>query len=303
MFSNLKIGVRLIVGFMLVAAISAVVGFIGISNTGQMNTMADQMYARELLGLSYVKEANINLIYIGRARGNFLLATTDEERGKHKDSMTKASASVKEYMEKARPLFITEKGKQIFASFSAGWESYQQELARAMTLAAATKLQERDPALSEALASARVKADALDNMLTDLTKLKEEMAKQASVETTALYESSRTMMIGIICGGVLIGVALGFFISRGVTRPLNVAVDAANRLAEGDLTVRIDASGKDETAQLLLAMQNMVEKLSRVVSDVNSGAEALAGASEEVSATAQSLSQASSEQAAGVEET
>ena len=303
MFSNFKIGVRLIAGFMLVAAISAVVGFIGISNTGQINTMADQMYDRELLGLSHVKEANINLIYIGRARGNFLLATTEEERARHKESIATSSAHVKEFMEKARPLFVTEKGKQIFASFNAGWEGYQQDMARAMTLASAAKLQERDPALVEALAQVRDKANALDTMLTDLTRMKEDMAKQASVETTTLYESSRTMMIGIISAGVLVGVALGFFISRGVTRPLNVAVDAANCLAEGDLTVRIDASGKDETAQLLMAMQNMVEKLSRVVTDVNSGAEALAGASEEVSATAQSLSQASSEQAAGVEET
>ena len=47
----------------------------------------------------------------------------------------------------------------------------------------------------------------------------------------------------------------------------------------------------------------MVAKLSHVISEVRSSAEALSGASEEVSATAQSLSQASSEQAASVEET
>ena len=303
MFSNFKIGVRLIAGFLLVASISLVVGLIGISNASKINTMADNMYARELMGLSYIKEANINLIYIGRARGNFLLANTQDEREAHQAAMTKYSAATKEYVEKARPLFFTEKGKNILASFDSIWTDYQRDMQKALTLASAKKLQEKDDDLQAALNASRLQADKLDNMLTELTKLKEGNAKDASDETTRLYESSRTLMIGIIAGGVLIGVALGFFISRSVTKPLGKAVDAANRLAQGDLTVSIDATGKDETAQLLQAMQNMVQKLSQVVAEVNSGAEALAGASEEVSATAQSLSQASSEQAAGVEET
>src|SRR5882757_9663262 len=107
MFNNLKIGVRLIGGFVLVASISAVVGFIGINNASQMHDKADAMYNSELMGLSYIKEANINLIYIGRARSNFLLATTQAEREKHLASIAKSSAAMKDYIEKARPLFIT----------------------------------------------------------------------------------------------------------------------------------------------------------------------------------------------------
>jgi methyl-accepting chemotaxis protein len=303
MFSNFKIGVRLIVGFMLVAAISAVVGYIGISNTSQINTMADRLYDRELLGLSYVKEANINLIYIGRARSNYLLASTPEERDRHAANISASSARVKDYLEKARPLFITERAQELFKSFNSVWEEYQHDLQRAMAIAATKKLYERDEALMQSLEAVRVKADALDSTLTELTKLKEELAKQASQDSTEVYLQGRTTMIAAIVGGVLLGVGLGFFISRSVTRPLGKAVEVANRLAEGDLTVRVEATGKDETAQLLQSMSHMIGRLTQVVTDVTSSAEALAGASEEVSATAQSLSQASSEQAAGVEET
>ncbi|MBC7701482.1 methyl-accepting chemotaxis protein [Aquabacterium sp.] len=303
MFKNFSIGVRLIAGFLFVAAISLVVGSISISNASKINVMADNMYARELMGLSYIKEANINLIYIGRARGNFLLAHAQEEREKHQAAIAKYSAATKDFVEKAKPLFFSEKGKSLLASFDLTWTDYQRDLQKALTLASAKKLQERDEDLQAAVNPARSQADKLDTMLSELTALKEGNAKDAADETARLYESSRALMIGVIAGGVLIGIALGFFISRSVTKPLAKAVDAANRLAEGDLTLNIDATGKDETAQLLQAMKNMVQKLSQVVSEVNSSAEALAGASEEVSATAQSLSQASSEQAAGVEET
>lgn len=303
MFNNMKIGVKLIGGFVLVASISAIVGFVGIKNASQMNDMAEELYSRELMGLSLVKEANVNLISIGRARGNYLLATTQEERDKHLASIAKSVAAMNDGIEKAQPLFSTERSKELFGSFKGLSAEYQQEMKQTLALAATRKLQERDEVLAQALTSVRDKANKLDSMLDELTVRKEARAKKASEDTAALYRESRTTMLGLIGGGVLLGIAFGFLISRSVTRPLGQAVDAANRLAEGDLTIQVDSKSRDETGQLLQAMQHMVNKLSQVVTEVNGGAEALASASEQVSATAQSLSQASSEQAAGVEET
>jgi len=74
-------------------------------------------------------------------------------------------------------------------------------------------------------------------------------------------------------------------------------------LAEGDLTRRIDKDYQGAFARLKDYSNSTMDKLGRVVGEVNGSAQSLASASEEVSATAQSLSQAASEQAAGVEET
>jgi methyl-accepting chemotaxis protein len=74
-------------------------------------------------------------------------------------------------------------------------------------------------------------------------------------------------------------------------------------LSEGDLTKRIDKEYQGAFAKLKDYSNNTMDKLDRVVGEVNGSAQSLASASEEVSATAQSLSQAASEQAAGVEET
>ena len=303
MFSNFKIGVRLVAGFLLVASISAVVGGIALWNTSQINDLAGNMYERELMGLSYVKEANVQLVSIGRARSNFLLATTKDEREKHAEGIRKYSAVVKDQLAKARPLFVSDRARELFNSFDAQWESYQREMQNVMTLAAAQKLQTRDEALSAGMAAVREKANQLDAVLDELTQQKQARAAAANDEADRLYASSRVMLLSLIAAGVLLGVVLGWLISRSVSRPIGNAVDVANRIAQGDLTVQIDVRSKDETGQLLAAMQQMVARLSQVVAEVNGGAQALAGASEEVSATAQSLSQAASEQAAGVEET
>ncbi|KQV91271.1 histidine kinase [Massilia sp. Root351] len=80
------------------------------------------------------------------------------------------------------------------------------------------------------------------------------------------------------------------------------AARIVSEVARGDLTVQVKLRPGDQ-ASLLYAMKTMVDKLAAVLTEVSSGAQALASASEEISATAQSLSQAASEQAAGVEET
>jgi methyl-accepting chemotaxis protein len=84
---------------------------------------------------------------------------------------------------------------------------------------------------------------------------------------------------------------------------IDEVVRVMGAVAQGDLTQTITQPYEGSFGDMKDYVNATVAKLSQVVTEVNSGAEALAGASEEVSATAQSLSQAASEQAAGVEET
>ncbi len=65
----------------------------------------------------------------------------------------------------------------------------------------------------------------------------------------------------------------------------------------------INVTQNDETGKLQVAMRQMVEKLTRVISEVRAASTALASASEQMSATSQALAQGTSEQAASIEET
>jgi methyl-accepting chemotaxis protein len=270
-FTNMKIGVRLIAGFVLVAAISAIVGLIGISNASRINDMADDMYAKELQGLSYIKEANIDLIYQARAIRNYLLAQSlpSMDPAPYLEALTKARELTRVNLDKARPLFYTEAGKQKFAEMEANYKAYQEAQDKIIGMAKqeqASGLRQQERKSAEyALKDVRVIVDKVDDAMTDLSKLKESNAKDAADQTTVLYTTSRTFMIGAIVAGVLLGIVLGYLISRSVTRPLDVAVRAANRLAAGDLAIDIDVKSTDETGQLLQSVKDMVAKLSQVI--------------------------------------
>jgi methyl-accepting chemotaxis protein len=271
MFKNMKIGARLIGGFVLVAAISAVVGAIGISNTSRINDMADRMYEKELQGVSTIKEANIDLIYQSRAIRNYLLAQTmpSTDAAPYLDSLAKARELMRANLDKAKPMFYTEAGKQKFAALETNYKAYVDAIDTAIAMAkkeqAAGLHQQERKSAEYVMKDARVIVDRVDDAMTDLSKLKEDNAKAAAEETAVLYGSSRNLMVGAIAIGLLVGIALGFVISRSVTRPLRTAVIAANSLADGDLSIRIDATSTDETGLLLRAMKDMIARLSQVI--------------------------------------
>ncbi len=104
-------------------------------------------------------------------------------------------------------------------------------------------------------------------------------------------------LLAIAAAGILV-----FFIARSITRPLKDAVDVARKIAEGNLAVDIPAVTRDETGQLLVAMDEMTGRLSEIMRQVVSGADAIASAANQVSSASQQLSQGTNEQAASVQE-
>lgn len=110
------------------------------------------------------------------------------------------------------------------------------------------------------------------------------------------------IMIGFV--SILVVAAILMICMRAwVLKPVSIARDAAQRLAAGDLSVRIEASGRDEVSELLMAMRDMSVKLMGIIEGIRRSAQELVQSSEQIADTAQNLSQAASEQAATVEQT
>src|SRR3546814_979256 len=87
------------------------------------------------------------------------------------------------------------------------------------------------------------------------------------------------------------------WITRGVTRPLGMAVALARRVADGDLSSRIEAKGSDETAHLLRALAAMNQSLTELVTRVRDSANSIVEASGEVADGGEQLSQRARTQA------
>ena len=303
MFSQFKVGTRLIAAFLAVSLMGAMVGAIGIRNMGVINDKATILYQRELMGISYIKEANINLIYIGRAISNLLLASTPEERARFSDRITTAMREMHRNTDLARPLFVSEQGKAMFAKFDAELKAYDALVPDMLKRAEAEALQDDSATVKYFFGTFRNRANAVDDMITELSRLKEQNAKAADDETNQIYANSRNFMILLVIGALGAGVALGMMAARSITRPLEQAVALAAKVAEGDLSSDISVHSRDEIGRLLQALSHMNASLSRIVSDVRAGTQTIATASSQIASGSLDLSSRTEEQASSLEET
>ncbi|WP_419785075.1 methyl-accepting chemotaxis protein [Pseudodesulfovibrio sp.] len=89
---------------------------------------------------------------------------------------------------------------------------------------------------------------------------------------------------------------------RGMVRPLQEAVEISNRMAKGDLSMKVAVYSNDEIGQMSQAMSHMLDALRDVVGEVREASTQVAAGSEELSASAIELSQGASDQASSVEE-
>ena len=113
---------------------------------------------------------------------------------------------------------------------------------------------------------------------------------------------NRYIVIGLVALAIFAAI-LHTVMKHTVTRPLVRARDAAVRIAEGDLTVRIPVDRGDEIGLLAEAMNNISGSLSTVVGQVRSGAEQIANASGEISTGNLDLCSRTEQQAANLAST
>jgi methyl-accepting chemotaxis protein len=118
-------------------------------------------------------------------------------------------------------------------------------------------------------------------------------------------QTSTVRVLGFAFLGADLGVAivLCLWLAAEVTRPVHDAVQAARRIAEGDLRVRADARAGGEPGLLSRTMQEMAEKLVGMISSVRMGTELIASASSDIATTSMDLSARTEQQAASLEET
>ncbi|WP_261843047.1 methyl-accepting chemotaxis protein [Aliamphritea ceti] len=112
--------------------------------------------------------------------------------------------------------------------------------------------------------------DEINRSLADLLLAVNAMTETAVADASQTKDDALQGMLVISLISVLIGLLLGTRLSRAITKPLSEAVLVADKLAEGDLTVRLKVSARDETGQLLQAMNKMTDHLLEMINAIAS---------------------------------
>jgi methyl-accepting chemotaxis protein len=150
-------------------------------------------------------------------------------------------------------------------------------------------------------------AKTYEGMLQRILDHQRKEIDAAAVRIEDVARESRNLLLLLVVLVVGFGVAFAWWLTSGITRPINEAVALAESVAEGDLVDHNPRSvgeyAKDEPGQLLHALNRMSSSLVRIVGDVRSGTDTITTASSEIAAGNLDLSSRTEQQASSLEET
>jgi methyl-accepting chemotaxis protein len=149
--------------------------------------------------------------------------------------------------------------------------------------------------------AAPVRAE-IAHLLEEIVHRNEEVLETAVNQATGLYEQSRTLLIGLLIGSIIIAAVAASWIVMSISRALSGAVNLAEEVSAGNLSATAVVRGDDEVGDLVKSLNAMTKKLREVVGEVTAATRNVASGSQEMSATAEQLSQGATEQASSTEE-
>jgi methyl-accepting chemotaxis protein len=300
MLNKFNIGTRLAIGFGVVifAAVAAFVVAVMQGRQGQADIRESAMVTQNRIDIVYaMKAAQLRLVSAIRNAG---LQTEGGMLNVEVETYKKALQSLKDSEKSFAALPLDTAERELLDKASALRQQAEPVADEAVQLTMAFAGEEAAKVLTGRFSPLQVRWAA---ELDSLAELQSKNAA-ASAEAIAAKNDKRVMFLGALLLLVALGGALfAVVLTRSVTRPLKTAAALAERVAQGDLSVRIDASGNDEAAQLLRALQSMTVQLSNMVQEVNESCRAIRDSSSEISSGNLDLSNRTESTAASLEET
>ncbi|WLT30323.1 methyl-accepting chemotaxis protein [Geothrix sp. PMB-07] len=294
---NFKMGPKLIGSYLVLAALAALVGTVGIKQIRVIDAADTKLYEKMTVPLGEMGDM-MQLFQRQRVNLRDAIMTGDVER--YGGRIKELEGQLNKIEESFQKTLLTDKGKTAFRIYKDANSKYDEVTARCLTLVQAGKSREAEALMrGEGAKDQAAVIEALDN----IQNMKLELAKATSDGNTAIANGAVNLMLAIMGLSVALGVVTGIIMTRGITRPLNQFGEVLHAVAEGDLSIHSDLSSKDELGVMSEQLNATITQLKEAMLQVQESALAISTASGEISMGNTDLSRRTEEQAASLEET
>jgi methyl-accepting chemotaxis protein len=301
-FSNTSIRFKVGLGFAVLVAIVVALGLTALLQLRAVNASTELIATNNLVSVQLAARMRDGLGTLRRAEARHVMSLTEKDMdaqevrmATERDQLAGLEARPVELFNAPEEVAVIAAYKKHRSDWYAEWEKIRPVSRRGSAAA------EEAQALYSG-ASLKAFNLALKD-LQQLADINSRESEEAWEQAQGTYATARALVTGGIGVTVLLALVLAWYIARSIAAPIGQAVQSAQRMASGDMTVALRAHGSSETAQLLNALDDMRQALSRVVQAVRSGAETVAGASAEIAQGNHDLSNRTEQQAGALEET
>lgn len=125
-------------------------------------------------------------------------------------------------------------------------------------------------------------SEQINSVMDQLVSINTEQTRTINQTAAQQYSNAVTLVVSLLLFATVLTLGCALLLTRSIVKPIDDALQAAERIAEGDLTRNIHIEGHDEAARLLRAMAKMQDKLRDTLQLIAGSATQLASAAEEL---------------------
>ncbi|WP_321476873.1 MCP four helix bundle domain-containing protein [uncultured Paludibaculum sp.] len=249
-----KVGTKLLVSFVLVAAIAGVIGWLGYSGLNDLEGRTRTMYADRVVSIRDLGYANASFL-LTRTQVWQMLGTSDRaQRREHMNAIEEEAKKFEAYIDTYSKTGFVQAETENLPLLRSAYKDYVKQRKQIMDFAMNGQDKQAWAVIyGEALPTQK----EVRRVLSKLIDINVQVAEQEYNAAQAGAAAATTKIVIGVCVGMLIAIGFGFFLTRIIAQPLKTMQAAAERLALGDVDVKIELDSKDELGALARAFRAM----------------------------------------------
>lgn len=293
---TMNIAPRAFLGFALIGTLMLVLGVFALMQMSKIRAAGDQVAQNSVPSIQSLNGLTVAGIRMRVLSYRLLTNREADVQDKTVELFATRNKQISDAQAVYEKLISSQEERSAYAEFVQLLAESRQIESRLVGLSRAGNVSEMAKLLNTESAS---NSDKMNTVLAKLADLNTQQLKATNVDAADQYASAFNLVVGLLIVATILTMLFAWLLTKSITQPIAAALEAAETIAEGNLTRPIKVDGTDEAGRLLAAMQKMQEKLRDTLTRISGSATQLASAAEELNAvtdeSARGLSQQNNE--------
>ena len=283
---NIKVRIKLLVSFLLVALLVILVGGIGTYSLKKVSESSKNMYDNEVQSVYALKDMKIYLNQIRADILHLVYERNEAEKESTKRDIEIAKSENDKKINQYEKYSENSVDKEIWPIYKKQLVKYREAREKIIKLVDDNNYEEAVKDYKEVSEIRKEMFESLDKLI----KADNEDSINTNISNEKMYKVCRDIMFILMIVSVIISVLIGLILSRDIDNPLKKIVEFAKRLSNYDLSKEFKASRKDEFGETGRALSKAQDNIKELIKIISQNSEEISASSEELSATVEELS-------------
>jgi methyl-accepting chemotaxis protein len=306
MLKNLKIGLRLSLGFAITVVLMMIMGGYALSVISSLDDKIENLVGLKMVQTEQATKIKDNLNIIARALRNIVIDDNKDHQADELRRITESRKAIADILEELKKTVTDDAGKAALTKVVDSRVIYIKHTEAYMEL---VKVGQVDPAKKMLLTEVRESQKNYMGAVDEFVAHQKESAKKVATSAAGAAGTAKTVLGVMAVAALFIAVFLAIMIVRSIVIPVSKAALLAETMARGDFSTKLDIDQQDEIGLMAKSLNVMAEQvgimLKAIGNDVNeltSSSNDLAAASSQISSSARDTADRSTSVAAATEE-